>query len=287
MPRIELINVPLYQPNDPYNHQVDNLPIKAILDRLDLVNSQVDVNSEILRESVGTVGSLAARLAASLNDDGSLKANAINEADHNIARHSDGSIIVDGNEISYVRMLQEERNKLDLIESEANNLTFLFELDGSVPSGLSGISNISTNYIDEVSFTNGQIKLKNSDAISWRLEVDGGITANISFPPEVKHKHYYDVTPIQQNIVSPDYKNYKVIYGYKEGSLRVFINGVRISRFNEVYVPTSFGPSGPDWIPYSYTEDTSVNGIVTSGRFSLSESITASDEIRVDFDILV
>jgi hypothetical protein len=280
MPQIELVDVPLYQPNQPYNHQIDNIPIQGLIDRILLVNGQVDVDANVLREAVGSVGSLAARLAASLNDDGSLKTSAVDAAEHNIAHHIDGSIIISGTPYSYVRMTADERAKLDLIDNEATDLTLRVEIE-TTPSN---ISNLSTTEIDEVIYQGGQVTLRPTDAIKWRIDVDGALLADTTFPAAARHRHYYDVTPTHQNTLSPDYKNYKVIYAYKEGTMRVYVNGVRLSQTVEVMVPTIYGMSGPTWIPLKFTEDTASSSVVSSGKFSLSSSITASEDIRVDFD---
>ena len=281
MPNIEIVPVPLYQSNQPYNFQNDNIPIQGLIDRILLVNSQVYIDANVLRDAVGSVGSLAARLAASLNDDGSLKTSSVNNAEHNIAHHVDGSIVVSGVTYDYVRMTATERSKLELIEDTANYLTLKFEVGSSIPSN---ISNISVVNISEVVYTSGEVLFKESDAIKWRVDEAGAILADTTFPSAARHRHYYDIIPTHQNVLSPDYKSYKVVYAYKAETMRVYINGVRISQNMETLVPTSFSSSGPRWTPYSFTEDTASSGIVSSGKFTLSSSITSSDDIIVDFD---
>ena len=49
MPRIELIPEVLYQPQDPYHWEVDNLPLKNILRRQNLINLSVDNILEQIR----------------------------------------------------------------------------------------------------------------------------------------------------------------------------------------------------------------------------------------------
>lgn len=283
MPDIELVPVPLYQPTQPYNYQQDNIPIQGLIDRILLVNSQVDIDASVLRAAVGTVGSLAARLAASLNDDGSLKTAAVDAAEHNIAHHTDGTVVISGISYSYVRMTAEERAKLSQIDDDATDITLLVDVTGSIPSFISAIS---TATVEEVSFTGGQIHLKASDAITWRIDTDGGILADTTFPAAARHRHYYDTTPLHQNSGSPNYKDYKVIYAYKQSTIRVYINGIYLTQGVENMVPTVFGSSGPTWVPYTYTEDAATGGVVTTGGFSLSDHITASDVIRVDYDAL-
>lgn len=283
MPQIELVPVPLYQPNQPYNHDQDNIPIQGLIDRILLVNSQVDIDADVLRSAVGSVGSLAARLAASLNDDGSLKMTAVDATEHNIAHHIDGSVTISGVPYSYVRMTAEERAKLALVDNNATDLMIKVEIEGTTPSNISNISSVD---VDEVVFQGGTVTLRASDAIKWRIDDDGALLADTTFPAAARHRHYYDVTPTHQNTLSPDYTNYKVIYAYKEGTMRVYVNGIKLSQSTEVMVPTIYGAEGPTWIPLKFTEDTATSGVVTSGKFSLSTSITSSEDIRVDYDAL-
>lgn len=284
MPQIELVPVPLYQPNDPYNHEIDNLPIKGLIDRILLVNSQVDIDANILRQSIGSAGTLAARLAKAHNDDGSLKSSAVNDANHNIAYHTDGQITISGVTYDYVRMTAAERAKLSLVAENATNLSIMFDLD-MVPSSIP--SNISVLSVTDVMFDNDLLRFKKSDSISWRIDETGSILAETSFPVSVRHNHFYDLTPTHKTPSTPDYKNYKVTSigtPYKEQTLRVYVNGVRLSRSETVYVPYNFTGTGPSWKLIKFAEATATDGIVTSGEFSLSTAITATDIIRIDFD---
>lgn len=296
MPAIELVPVDLYQPSQPYNHQIDNIPIQGLIDRILLVNSAVDIDTNILSDAQGTQGTLANRLAQSINDDGTLKTSAIDAASHNIAEHTDGYVVVNDTPISYVRMLLDERAKLDGISSGATNLEILVTLNNHVPSGLP--SQISVINISEIEFIGGVMELKPSDSIYWSVNSDGSIAANTNFPATVRHQHNYDLIPIPQNLASPDYKNYLVTSvgtPYRAGSLRVFINGIRLTKSSNIvpggaprgnYVPTSFSSGTPTWLTFTYSEGTVVSGIVTSGKFSLSNAITVNDVITVDFDTL-
>ena len=296
MPQIELVPVRLFQPTDPYNHQVDNVPLQALIDRILLVNSQVDIDSVVLQDAQGTAGTLSNRLRQSLNDDGSIKTSAIDAAQHNIAEHMDGSVVVNGVPISYVRMLQDERAKLAGIASGANKLDFHVYLNTAAPSSLPP-SQISVIGVSEVEYLEGEVRLKPSDSVYWEVDITGALSAHTTFPSTVRHIHYYDLVPVPQNLLSPDYKNYAVTSTntpYKEGSLRVYINGIRLTKASNItpgkaprgnYVPTGFS-GDPTWLTYTYSEDTATGGIVTSGNFSLSSAITASDVITVDFDIL-
>lgn len=295
MPAIDLIPVPLYQPTQPYNSQIDNIPIQGLIDRILLINSAIDIDTNILSDAQGTQGSLANRLAQSINDDGTLKHAAIDAALHNIAQHTDGSVLVNGIPVSYVRMLMDERAKLAQIASGATSLEILVTLNSSVPSNLP--SQISVIGISEIEFDNEIFHLKGSDSIYWSVDSDGSIKANTTFPSTVRHLHNYDIIPVHQNLITPDYKNYVVTSTgtpYRSGSLRVFINGFRLTQSGNipgkvshgVYVATNISSGTPTWLTYTYTEGTDVNGVVVSGKFSLSNAITANDVISVDFDML-
>jgi len=298
MPQIELVPVPLYQPNQPYNSQIDNLPIQGLISQILLVNSQVDIDASILTDAQGTQGTLANRLAKSINPDGTLVTSAIDEAQHNIAQHTDGSVIVNGVPVSYVRMLLDERAKLTNVASGATNLEILVTVSNTTtPSNLP--SQISVIGISEVEYTGGVLQLKPSDSIYWSVNPDGSLMANSTFPPPSVQQNNYDIVPVPQNVLAPDYQNYVVTSTatqYRSGSLRVYINGIRLTKSGNItpgkaprgnYVPTAFGSGNPTWLTYTYTEDiaNTVNGIVTSGKFSLSNPITANDVITVDFDM--
>ena len=72
MPDLSLIPVPLYDPLHPYHWHFDNLPLQTLKTRDEAINDAVNINSQYIREAFGTQGSLAGRLAPSLNDDGTL-----------------------------------------------------------------------------------------------------------------------------------------------------------------------------------------------------------------------
>jgi hypothetical protein len=62
-----------------------------------------------------------------------------------------------------------------------------------------------------------------------------------------------------------------------EGSLRVYINGSRLTENSEIYV-SGYTPSS-DNISISFTSD------YENGTFFLTNAITDDDIIRIDFDI--
>jgi hypothetical protein len=264
MPEINKIPEVLYEANQPYHFYYDNLPLKNILQRIALVNAQVDINSDILRGASGSVGSLSNRLDISINDDGSLKDEAIDEAEHNIASHKDGS--KDG--VDYVVMKKSERDKLGLIQSEANKLEI------QVTDELYDDISLGT-----VTLSAGVVKFQSTDSIIFDFEAPNIIKAHSVFPPEAAHKHHYNLKPANENSTEPDYKNYSttsINTPFMEGTLRVYINGIRISE-QETLVP-----SHNNFTELTLTKISSLNP--ASGSFSLNRSLTENDLILIDFD---
>lgn len=264
MPRIELIPEVYYQPTQPYHHEYDNLPLRNIITRQTLINLAVDDNSEILRDSIGSTGTLAARLNKSLNADGSLRTTEVDAALHNIAEHTDGSTTISGSPVNFVRMRETERDKLALIQDEANELNAQFVTPSTT-----------------VLFETGTLEFEPSSTVTWSITSPNVIKANMAFSSDAAHQHNYDLVPVHSSIGSPDYTNYKttsVSTAFVEGSLRVYINGIRLSETAGVYVPDSTGPDGT-WTSTYYTPSAS------AGTFALNRAITASDVIRIDFDV--
>ena len=137
MPDLNALPVPQYNSAQPYHWEYDNLPLKTLANRDELINGVVDTHSEILRNCAGTVGTLANRLNQSVEEDGNLKTTAVDDTLHNIAKHEDGSKTVSGSDLSdyialgyigvvnpvpFVRMLEAERDKLSLVADEATNI---------------------------------------------------------------------------------------------------------------------------------------------------------------------
>jgi hypothetical protein len=255
MPQIDLIPVPLYNALDPYHVDYDNLPLKALITRMQLVNSAVDISADILRSAVGSQGTLSNRLAQSIADDGSLKPEAVDGTLHAIGAHTDGKY--DG--VEYVRMLLSDRQKLTGIAEDATDLV----LEVETPSAIT-------------TFDAGIVRLIPSDGITWSVTAPNKVKPNLTFPTSAAHRHYYNVTP--QYAGTPDFKHYKTGYpNYVAKSLRVYINGVRIFDDDEIYVPGSLVSSA--WKLNKFTGD------YTTGLFVLDTALTTQDVIRVDFDV--
>ena len=244
MPEINKIPEVLHEANQPYHFHYDNLPLKNILKRIDLVNAQVDINSDILRGCSGSVGSLSNRLEVSLNDDGSLKTQSVDDANHNIATHTDGEKVVSEEEltnyidlgfpelvnpISFVRMLDSERAKLKEIANGATNLKI--ELDDSL---------YEEESLGTVTLSEGSVRFESTDTMIVDFESPNIIKLHSVFPAEAAHKHHYNILPAHSNPSSPDYINFitsSINTPFMEGSLRVYINGIRINDLTEVLVP--------------------------------------------------
>lgn len=216
MPRIELIPEVLYNPNDPIHWEVDNLPLKNILRRENLINLALDNVIQEMRDAIGTSGSVANRLNQSINPDGSLKTAAVDETLHSIEEHTDTD--------DFVRMTKNQSDKLDEISDNATNLTL----------------KIFTNDVTFVGIDDGELQIKPSETILPIFETPNILKFTIAFPTEAIHTHYYELEPVHANLITPDYTNYKttsVSTPYLENSLRIYINGVRIFSNAEVYVP--------------------------------------------------
>jgi hypothetical protein len=273
MPDLSKLPVPQYQADQPYHWEYDNLPLQVLAQRDEIINGEVDNQSKILGDSAGTQGTLSNRLNQSIDEDGNLLSTAVDESLHNIAKHTDGSITVDSDELDhyvsdlgyssvanpvpFVRMLESERDKLALIASEATN----FAIQANIPS------NITV-------FNSGILELSNSTTINWEFTAPNILSPVLAISTDFAHRHYYDLEPI-----TTDYLNYKVTSistPYIEGSLRVYINGVRLSEEYQVYYPSN---PVSTWSLNSYTSDYS------AGTFVLDYAITSNDIIRIDFDL--
>jgi hypothetical protein len=276
MPDLNALPVPQYNSAQPYHWEYDNLPLKTLANRDELINGVVDTHSEILRNCAGTVGTLANRLNQSVEEDGNLKTTAVDDTLHNIAKHEDGSKTVSGSELSdynnlgyigvvnpvpFVRMLEAERDKLSLVADEATNIVVNVNTPSLIYTFGDGINTLD---------------LIESDSIGWTFEGPNSVKPEIKFSIAFAHRHYYNLDPITSN-----YQNYQVNMvstPYMEDSLRVYINGVRLNSVYNVYVPNSDVTS---WIANRFTPNH------LTGTFTLLTAITSSDIITIDFDVAV
>jgi hypothetical protein len=277
MPRIELIDTPLYTANDPYHWRYDNIPLQNLSKRQELINLSLDNVLDQLRDAVGTQGTISNRLNQSIDPDGSLQAKAIDDALHSMGSHTDDytgttatelaayNLWVAGRSAPFVRMEKAESDKLANVASGATDVSLEIQRDDA---GL-----------DVVDITSGVARLEPSSSVTW--DVTGNVVqAHLNFPVAAAHQHYYDQTPVHANTGSPDYINYKANTGgtaFVDGSLRVYINGIRLTTTNSVYVPGNLVTDL--WTLLTFTTD------ATSGTFALSAAISSDDVIYIDYDI--
>jgi hypothetical protein len=256
MPRIELIPEVYYQPQDPYHWEVDNLPLKNIIRRQNLINLSVDNVIGQIRDAIGSQNTIANRLNQSINPDGSLISAAIDAALHSIEEHADTE--------NFVRMTKAQSDKLNLISDEATNFAIQIDTDGS----------------NSVLFDGGILEIQPSDSVTPIITAPNILTFELGFPVAAAHQHFYGSTPVSVSLIDPDYINYSVdsvSSVFVDGSLRVFVNGVRIFSDQPVYVPGALVDD--PWTLLSFTPDPA------SGTFALSSAISEADVIVIDYDI--
>lgn len=260
MPRIDLITPVKYNSLWPYHAHYDNLPINCLETKIELVNLAVDQQESILESAAGSTGSLSSRLNQSIKSDGNLRDDAVDQCLHLIGAHSDGEYMG----TNYVRMTIEERDKLNLISDESTALKIQFPT-------------LSTTVL----FADETVEFIDSDSVTWNVTSPNKVSAQFAFPDSAAHSHHYDLVPVHSNLSTPDYINYKstsVATPFIDGSLRVYVNGIKLSQNDEIYVYTaSSGPTG-SWILTSFTTD------AENGLFALNRAIDATDIIIVDFD---
>lgn len=256
MPRIELIQPVYYGPNDPIHWEIDNLPLKNIIRRQNLINLSLDDVIEVMRDAIGTQGTLANRLNQSINANGTLKSSAIDLAQHSIEEHTDTD--------DYVRMSKAQSDKLDLIADQATNFSLQIYTD-------------STNFVE---FPGGVLKIKPSSTVTPSFESPNILKLELGFPTEAAHRHFYGLEPVSVDDIDPDYMNYKVnslATPFIEGSLRIYVNGSRIFENTDIYVPGRLVDD--PWTLLYFTPSES------EGTFVLSEALSEDDKIRIDFDV--
>lgn len=256
MPRIELIPEVLYGPNDPIYWEIDNLPLKSIITRQNLINLSLDNVLEQMRNAIGTQGSLSNRLNQSIDADGNLKTSAVDSTMHSIEAHEDTD--------DYVRMTKVQSDKLETIADNAKDFSV----------------SIYTDDVTSVDFEEGVLKIKASSSVTPIFESPDVLKFDLAFPEAAAHQHYYGLTPVHSDSLDPDYINFKVnsiASEFVENTLRVTINGVRIYSDVEIYVPGAL--VNDPWTLMSFTPDHS------NGTFELSSAISEEDIIRIDFDI--
>jgi len=254
-------NVPLYEPNQPYYYTYDNIPIQALVQRDDIINTQVDINTTQLENAAGDAGTLANRLNQSTNSLGQLQELAINTAMHNIGYHTDGE---GPDNVQYVRMQYDERTKLATVADSATN--FGVSINTGSSAGGSGILTIE--------YDQGFLSFQPSSTISWSVANNQQVMAHVNALPS-SHQHYNNVVPVSAYTTS-DYKTYLtgISSSFLDSSLQVYINGHRIFPNVAVNNPTS---NPLVWSSNYFVPNT--NGL----GFVLDTAITSLDVIFIDF----
>ena len=254
-------SVPLYQPNQPYFYTYDNIPIEALIQREDIINTQVDINTSVLEQSAGDAGTLPVRLSQSMDSLGNLQVQAVDETLHNIGYHTDGE---GPDSVQYVRMQYSERAKLSTVAEDATN--FGVKVDTGTSAGGSGILIVPYN--------EGFLTLAPSVTVNWSVENNQIIKANVVALPS-SHTHYDNISPVSA-FVTPDYQTFTtgISNPFIDGSLKVYINGVRIFPGIMSRHPTS---NPLIWQANYFTPN--FNGL----GFNLQNPITSEDIIIIDF----
>ena len=303
MPDLSKLPVPLYAANQPYHWEYDNLPLKALSDRDVAINNAVNIQEQILLDSAGSQASIASRLDNSIEQNGDIKTLAIDDALHNIAKHTDDTATVSTEDLDYyvntlgysevvnpvpfVRMIEAERAKIAGMAEGATSLSLEVCTDIlsiSCVSSISGISCISgiictsvpsnACFSNVVNFDNTSLKLHPSEHISWEVESPNIVRPVLNISVDFAHRHYYDLEPI-----TTDYINYQVTSvntNYVEGSLRVYVNGIKL---NSDYDVLYWDSTVESWFANHFTPSNNL------GTFILSNAITENDVIRIDFDV--
>jgi hypothetical protein len=274
MPDLNQLPIPEYQGGQPYHFEYDNLPLKTLARRDEIINNAVDSVSKILSDCNGTAGTLSNRLDQSIDDDGSLLTMAVDESFHNIAAHLDGYITVDtieldyyislgfpdiANPVGFVRMLESERIKLSTISDEATNVTVSIETN----------SNTTISYSEP--FT-----IAPSSSIQWELVPDTYNTVQAIVAMNNPHLHYYG--QLATLIINQTY-SIPMSQPYISGSLRVYINGVCLNETTEIYYPARDENYDLIWSLNKFTSN------YTNGVFVLQYDVQENDVITVDYDI--
>lgn len=274
MPRIELITVPLYNPNDPYHWHFDNLPLQNLMRRQNLINLALDDLITQTRDAIGTQGSFANRLNQSIAPDGSLKKTAVNDTMHDMGNHSDDTwgdpdeyaLWLENRNPPFVRMEKAESDKLANIDSNATNFSVQVQRDSEGD--------------DVVDFTSGFLKFLPSSSVTWEIESPNKLKAHLGFPVESAHQHFYNQIPVNFSSLSPDLRHFKVnttSTSFVEGSLRIFVNGFKLIPNHVIYVPGAL--VNDPWSLLTYTADHD------QGTFLLSAALSEEDVISIDYDI--
>ena len=269
MPNLSTLPIPLFQPTDAYHFDYDNIPLNVVVRRENLINLAVDNLVAQTANAAGTQGSFNNRLNQSINADGSLISTAIDAALHLLSQHTDDPF---GTEEQYdawlasrtgpfVRMEKAESDKLANIANDATDIVIQVINDDNTV----------------IAFDSGIVKFIPSSTVNWRITAPNQISADLGFPIASAHQHFYDQDPLHDPDTDTLYYINSEHTAYIEGSLRVYINGLRLSSSAAIYVPGAL--VNDPWTLLTFAPDPE------TGSFSLSTTIAEEDIIRIDYDI--
>jgi len=171
--------------------------------------------------------------------------------------------VAQGHQVYIIFPMIEESEKLATISDEATDIRFQIYTD-------------ETSFVE---FDEGILNIQPSTTITPSFESPNIVKFNMAFPTEAAHQHFYNLVPVAENLITPDYMNYlvtSIATPFIEDSLRVYVNGVRIYSDVEVYVPGAMVDDA--WTLLSFTPDH------INGSFELSSALSSEDVIRIDFD---
>lgn len=275
MPDLGALPVPRYQSDQPYHYEYDNVPLKTLEDRDNLINAAVDRHEVIFEDCAGTQGTLANRLNQFVDANGDLKPAAVDESLHSVAEHVDSSkTVLSGelsayqllgfpsltNPVSFVRMLEVERLKLANSADNATNLVIDVDVFPAsiIPTLIPSVTpSYTTVTFGDIGGSMPTLRLTESDSILWTYESPNKVRAELKISTAFAHRHFYNLTPIL--VSGTTYKVTTVSTPYIADSLRIHVNGLRLTTAD-------------------YTEQP------TLGRFTLTTALIIGDVMRIDFD---
>lgn len=272
MANLNRIPIRYFEKTDEYNFVVDNRPLRDLANQIVAINNDIISLQNSLSQAAGSQSNLKQRLDESLNEDGSIKPDAI--PGHPLENHTDGN--------GYVRMTEEERVKLSGISPSANNLSMRFNDSSTVNSG--------------------EVVLRDSASVKI---LNDGLEAKLYsvVPTSYYHKHYGPLEPL----VKCRYEGGDYIAD-EDASPAYYVKAISTYKINESnnvypeYFYTNDGvPSGSnDGTPVPFSNgslEISVNGVETpveytaldteAGRFKISDEASYSPKYVApdDFDI--
>jgi hypothetical protein len=286
MPYLDSFQQVKYDPSWPYHYLYDNIPIQNLLTIQQIINDAVDYNTYLLESAVGTAGTLDARLSTSLDDNGNLIPSSVDTA------LADSTVIAD---------IQDQITTISEETTPGATALWISVAPGTPPV-------IEATIPPDIT-TPGYLQIQDSETITWSLTSGNPGTSDPEYigysgysgyvyPTVLKAqmalplqplmiKHYYGIAPVKlvDNLTGSLFQATSIATEYISGSLRVYINGIRIFSDVGVYVPSNYhgisGYSGYNddvWYLTSFTE-------ASATTFQLNRTINPNiDTIRIDFD---